>query len=74
MHVMCHLDALSDFLKKHLICFNPVQADRLIAPIFFIRGLCAIFIFLVIWELGLEKFMVTGFIAAWLLLSGQPAR
>ena len=74
MHVMCHLDALSDFLKYHLICFNPVQADRLIAPIFFIRGLCDIFIFLVILGLGLEKFMVTGFIAAWLLPSGQPAR
>ena len=74
MHVMCHLDALSDFLKSHLICFNPVQADRLIAPIFFIRGLHDIFIFLVILELVSQKSMATGFIVACLLLSGQLAR
>ena len=74
MHVMCHLDALSDFLKYHLICFSPVQADRLIALIFFIRSLYDIFIFLVILELVSRKSMATGFIVACLLLSGQLAR
>ena len=49
------------------ISFNllwSVQADQLIAAIFLYEFNCELFIFLVILELGLEKFMVTDLIVA----------